>query len=161
MAMTFDADVVLRLVTATFIGCLIGLNRNTHGKPAGLRTNALVALGAALIVILSGHLSGVGGGAASDAQSRAIQGLLTGIGFLGAGVILRSADGKKVHGLTTAAAIWVAAIFGAACGAGTFFPVFVGVLLMLFVLLLGGPIEKAVHRRLNPRVPQPDDPDDA
>lgn len=160
MAMTFDLDVVIRLVTATLIGCVIGLNRNTHGKPAGLRTNALVSLGAAMIVMLCAHLPDAGGGSVSDAQSRAIQGLLTGIGFLGAGVILRSADGKRVHGLTTAAAIWVAAIFGAACGAGTFFPVFVAVLLMLFVLLLGGPFEKAVHRRLKPRVPPPDEGDD-
>ncbi|HKY92463.1 MAG TPA: MgtC/SapB family protein [Nevskiaceae bacterium] len=159
--MTIDGDVLLRLGMATLVGALIGLNRNTHGKPAGLRTHALVALGAALAVIMSGSFRDVGVHALSDAQSRVIQGMLTGIGFLGAGVILRTGDGKRVHGLTTAAAIWVAAIFGAACGAGAWFPVIVAFALLLFVLVWGGPIEKFVHRLLKPDEPLPNDPDDA
>jgi putative Mg2+ transporter-C (MgtC) family protein len=158
MTMNFDWDVVVRLGTATVIGSLIGLNRNAHGKPAGLRTHALVSLGAALIVILSGHLPGADGVHASDAQSRAIQGLITGIGFLGAGVILHNEAGKRVHGLTTAAAIWVAAIFGAACGAGSFFLVFVGFVMLLAVLLFGGALERQIHVRRRPRTPEPSDP---
>lgn len=151
-------DVVIRLVMATLIGSLIGLNRNAHGKPAGLRTHALVCLGSALIVMVTGHLATADGAHASDAQSRAIQGLLTGIGFLGAGIIFRGADGKHVQGLTSAAAIWVAAIFGAACGGGSFGPVFVGFVLLALVLLFGGPLERRVHRFLKPNdVLSPDD----
>lgn len=77
-----------------------------------------------------------------------IQGLITGIGFLGAGVILHSINDRKVHGLTTAAAIWVAALFGAACGAGIFTPVLIGFVLLGIVLTLGGRFEHAVHRWL-------------
>jgi putative Mg2+ transporter-C (MgtC) family protein len=149
--MAVDPDLVLRLSLATLIGAAIGLNRNSHGKPAGLRTHALVALGSALIVLISGQLTGAEGSHAADAQSRVIQGLITGIGFLGAGVILHSIDEKRVHGLTTAAAIWVAALFGAACGAGMFGPVFVAFVLLVLILVIGGPVEKAIHRRLKAR----------
>jgi len=149
--MAIDLNVVLRLSLATLIGAAIGLNRNSHGKPAGLRTHALVALGSALIVLISGQLPGAEGAHAADAQSRVIQGLITGIGFLGAGVILHSIDERRVHGLTTAAAIWVAALFGAACGAGMFGPVFVAFVLLVLVLAIGGPVEKAIHRRLQAR----------
>jgi hypothetical protein len=110
-------------------------------KPAGVRTHALVAVGAALIVMVGGELG-------SDGQSRVIQGLITGIGFLGAGVILHSADERKVHGLTTAAAIWVSALLGAACAAGSITLALAGFLLVVVVLLIGGTIEKAVHRWL-------------
>ncbi len=148
--MPIDLNLVLRLFMATVIGSLIGLNRDLHGKPAGVRTHALVALGSALIVMVSGQLSGAEGAHIADAQSRVIQGLITGIGFLGAGVILHSVNEKRIHGLTTAAAIWVAALFGASCGAGIFKPVFVAFVLLIFVLTLGGTFERAVHQRLHP-----------
>lgn len=143
-----EIDLALRLFVATVIGGLIGLNRDLHGKPAGVRTHALVALGSALIVLVAGQLAGAEGWHAADAQSRVIQGLITGIGFLGAGVILHSINDKKVHGLTTAAAIWVAALFGAACGAGIFKPVLIAFVLLAIVLTLGGRFEHAVHQWL-------------
>lgn len=143
-----EIDLALRLFVATLIGGLIGLNRDLHGKPAGVRTHALVALGSALIVLVAGQLAGAEGPHVADAQSRVIQGLITGIGFLGAGVILHSVDDKKVHGLTTAAAIWVAALFGAACGAGAFRPVLIALVLLAIVLTLGGRFEHAVHQWL-------------
>lgn len=147
------SDDLLRLALATAVGALIGLNRDLHGKPAGLRTHALVALGSALIVIACGQLPGATDFHASDAQSRAVQGLITGIGFLGAGVILHRADDNRVTGLTTAAAIWVAALFGAACGAGVIGPVLIALVLLLLVLMFGGRLERAIHRRLHHREP--------
>jgi putative Mg2+ transporter-C (MgtC) family protein len=151
-------DDLLRLGLATVIGGLIGLNRELHGKPAGLRTNALVALGSALIVITTGQLPGTVDFHASDAQSRAIQGLITGIGFLGAGVILRKTGEDRVTGLTTAAAVWVAALFGAACGGGVLEPVLVAFVLLATVLVFGGRIEKRIHRLLRPHDDQTETP---
>lgn len=143
-----EIDLALRLFVATLIGGLIGLNRDLRGKPAGVRTHALVALGSALIVLVAGQLAGAEGPHAADAQSRVIQGLITGIGFLGAGVILHRVNDKKVHGLTTAAAIWSAALFGAACGAGIFKPVLIALVLLALVLTFGGRFEHAVHQWL-------------
>ena len=101
------AEVILRLGGATLIGTAIGLNRDLHGKPTGVRTLGLVGLGSALVVL------SVAQGSSVDA-SRIIQGIVTGVGFLGAGVIFRS-EGHHVHGLTTAACVWVTACIGAAC----------------------------------------------
>lgn len=146
-------DISLRLVLATAIGAVIGLNRDLHGKPAGLRTHALVALGAALIVLVAGRLPGALDFHAADAQSRTIQGLITGIGFLGAGVILHRPADNRVQGLTTAAAIWIAALIGAACGAGVILPVLVAALVLALVLAFGGDFERAVHRWRKPLSP--------
>lgn len=149
--MTSDLlDICLRLLLATGIGAVIGLNRDLHGKPAGLRTHALVALGSALIVLVAGRLPGALESHAADAQSRVIQGLITGIGFLGAGVILHRPADNRVQGLTTAAAVWIAALIGAACGAGVFLPVLVAALLLALVLAFGGDFERAVHRWRKP-----------
>ena len=155
VAMT-DAEIALRLGAATLVGALIGLNRDLHGKPAGLRTHALVALGSALIVLVSGQLPGAEGAHGADAQSRTIQGLVTGIGFLGAGVILHEPGKGRIQGLTTAAAIWIAALFGAACGAALYAPVVIGFVLLTAVLLLGGHVEHRLHRWLRPtKLPAP------
>jgi putative Mg2+ transporter-C (MgtC) family protein len=137
-----EIDLALRLGTATLVGALIGLNRDLHGKPAGVRTHALVGLGSALIVAVACEMPD------PAAVSRVIQGLITGIGFLGAGVILHSATERKVHGLTTAAAIWVAALLGAGAGAGAFAPVLIAFVLVVLVLTLGGRFERSVHDRL-------------
>lgn len=125
-------DIVVRLVVATFAGCLLGLNRELHGKPAGLRTHALVSLGSALITVTILNIPGV---SAADALSRVMQGVVTGIGFLGAGVILQRASGK-VTGLTTAAMVWIAAIIGLAAGAGRWLEVLLALLLTFLVLWL-------------------------
>jgi putative Mg2+ transporter-C (MgtC) family protein len=133
-------DVLLRLGAAALVGGAIGLNRDLRGKPAGVRTHALVGLGSALATsILSDQHD-------PAAISRVIQGIITGIGFLGAGVILHRDGNRVVRGLTTAASIWVVATLGIACGAAQWAPVVVGTVLTLMVLLLGGPFERLVHR---------------
>ena len=104
------ADIVMRLGLAALAGAALGLNRDLHGKPTGVRTLGLVGLASALIVIAVGHGDGD--------VSRVMQGIVTGIGFLGAGVIIRSEKGKHVHNLTTAACVWLTACIGTACGVG-------------------------------------------
>jgi putative Mg2+ transporter-C (MgtC) family protein len=133
-------DIALRLVAATLVGVVLGLNRDLHGKPTGVRTLGLVCLGSALAV-LSIHVV-----SPTDA-SRVIQGIVTGVGFLGAGLIIRTGTGHRVHGLTTAACVWVTACIGAACAIAQWRIVALGVVLVLVVLVLGGPFEKAIHRR--------------
>jgi putative Mg2+ transporter-C (MgtC) family protein len=138
-------DLVLRLVAAVLVGGLFGLNRDLHRKLAGLRTHALVTLGAAMatIAMLNGQMAD--GTANMDAVSRVLQGILTGIGFLGAGVILRDSEGH-VSGLTTAATIWVSAVLGTLCGLGYWLLVGVSTVLIMGVLTFGGMLEQFVER---------------
>jgi putative Mg2+ transporter-C (MgtC) family protein len=143
--------VLIRLGLATVIGGAIGLDRELRHKPAGLRTQALVALGAALATYISIEVSASGKIADLGAVTRVMQGVLTGVGFLGAGVIIREEGGKTVRGLTTAASIWVVACLGMACGAGRWPTVAVASGLTLAVLVFGIPIELAIHRRLFPQ----------
>jgi putative Mg2+ transporter-C (MgtC) family protein len=140
------ADAILRLTAATLVGGAIGLDRELRGKPTGVRTMGIVALGSALIVLASQHQ-----GTDPAAASRVMQGIITGIGFLGAGVILRNPNHKKVHGLTTAAAIWLTACIGAACGAGAWPLVAASAVLVTLVLALGRPLEQAFERLLPSR----------
>jgi putative Mg2+ transporter-C (MgtC) family protein len=135
-------EITLRLSIAVFIGGLVGWNRKLNDKPAGLRTHALVTLGAAVITIASLTLDNGTAVADADALSRVIQGIITGIGFLGAGLIIRDATGIKVYGLTTAATIWCAASLGVICGLGHWRFVLLATGLMLVVLIVGGPLEK-------------------
>jgi putative Mg2+ transporter-C (MgtC) family protein len=144
----------LRLLLAATVGALIGLNRDLHGKDAGLRTHSLVALGAAMIVLASAQLSTTPENRA-DVVSRAIQGVLTGIGFLGAGVILHDESRRRVRGLTTAATIWVTALFGVACGVGAYYEALAGIALAFVVLVFGGPAERFGDRLLGPRSQDP------
>lgn len=142
----FDAmQTAARLGAAVLFGGVIGLNRDIHGKPAGLRTHAIVALGAAMVTLTSLLLVA---GADVGAVTRTIQGIVTGVGFIGAGVILHRSDSMGVQGLTTAATIWVVAALGIACGAGQFALAAIATGLMLVVLVVGGPIERALHRLL-------------
>ena len=138
-------QIVWRLGLAVLVGSALGINRDLHRKPAGLRTHSLVSLGAAVVTLIvfesTGHEPG--------ALSRVIQGLVTGIGFLGAGVIIHHDAEHRVEGLTTAASVWITAIFGIACGAGHGGVVLVGMLLALGVLICGGPIEQTVARWLS------------
>jgi putative Mg2+ transporter-C (MgtC) family protein len=145
--MTDFAEVILRLVAATLIGAAIGLNRDLHGKPIGVRTLGLVGLASAIAVLGVG--SGDGEGARSvDATSRVIQGVLTGIGFLGAGVIVRRTVGKQVHGLTSAACAWTTACLGLVCGLAAWPIVATGVVLVFVLLIFGGPFERRCQRWL-------------
>ena len=106
----FD-DVLLRLGAAVLVGALIGLDREIRNKPAGVRTIALVALGSAVFV-----MAALDGSTLPDSTSRVIQGIVTGVGILGAGTIIRGQTEEDVKGLTTAASIWLAAAIGIACG---------------------------------------------
>lgn len=107
------ARFLIRMLAALALGALIGYQRERSGKAAGLRTHMLVALGTALFVVAALE-SGMG----DDAMSRVIQGLVTGIGFLGAGSILKIREDKEIHGLTTAAGIWMTAAASVAIGLG-------------------------------------------
>lgn len=135
-------EVSLRLGIALLSGSILGLNRELHNKPAGLRTHAMVTIGSALITISSLHFTDDGHITNADALSRVIQGILTGIGFLGGGVIIRDATGVQIYGLTTAATIWCSAGLGLACGLGYWRFVLLSVGAILFVLVVGGPIER-------------------
>jgi putative Mg2+ transporter-C (MgtC) family protein len=139
-------DIVARLSLAVVVGAVIGLNRDLHHKQAGVRTNALVSLGAALAVLVV-MPPGQDDAHRIDALSRVIQGVLTGIGFLGAGVILRDPANRRVRGLTTAAAIWLAALLGVASGTGAYLTVFVALILGLVAITCGGPLENWFRRK--------------
>jgi len=132
-------DIALRLGIATLVGIALGLNRDLHGKQAGVRTLGLVGLGSALVVLAFGQAS------SADA-SRVVQGIVTGIGFLGAGVIVRNEQGHHVHGLTTAACVWLTACMGAACGVSEWRIIVVSLPIVLVLLIFGGSFEKAVRR---------------
>jgi putative Mg2+ transporter-C (MgtC) family protein len=142
-------DVFLRLAAAVAAGALIGLDRELRRKPAGLRTLALVSLGSAVFV-----LETVGAGTFTDATSRVIQGIVTGVGFLGAGSIIRGHDEESVRGLTTAASIWLAAAMGIACGLANW-PLVVAACLLGLLVLMITPVERVIHNR---RKNDPKDP---
>jgi putative Mg2+ transporter-C (MgtC) family protein len=133
------SEIAIRLVVATLAGAALGLNRDLRGKPTGVRTLGLVGLASAMIVVAVGHGEGD--------VSRVMQGIVTGIGFLGAGVIIRSEKGKHVHNLTTAACVWLTACIGAACGVANWPLVVAGTPIVLVLLVFGGRFEKFVHRR--------------
>jgi|SRR5215510_961591 len=133
-------DIVFRLGAATLAGAALGLNRDLRGKPTGIRTLGLVGLGSALVVMTVAAMDD------TAAVSRAIQGLVTGIGFLGAGVILHTSEGRQVLGLTTAACTWLTACIGAACGVGEWRMVLVSIPIIFLLLVFGGPLERAAHR---------------
>jgi putative Mg2+ transporter-C (MgtC) family protein len=105
--------VFVRLLAALALGALIGYQRERTGKAAGLRTHMLVSLGTTLFVVAT-----LQWGMQEDAMSRVIQGLVTGIGFLGAGTILKISEDKEIHGLTTAAGVWMTAAASVAIGLG-------------------------------------------
>jgi putative Mg2+ transporter-C (MgtC) family protein len=109
------SQISVRLLVALIVGAIIGAQRELHHKPAGLRTHILVSLGTTLFVLGS---VGAGVEASSDAMSRVIQGIATGIGFLGAGAILKLHADREILGLTTAAGIWLTAAASVAAGLG-------------------------------------------
>ena len=131
-------EILLRLLMAFACGAVIGLNREFHHKPAGFRTFGLVSIGSAVVVIV---MQANGG---PDAVSRVIQGILTGIGFLGAGVIFRREQPNKVAGLTTAAAVWLTAGLGIAAGLGEYAVASDVIVICVLLLLLGGPFVRMI-----------------
>jgi putative Mg2+ transporter-C (MgtC) family protein len=134
-------EVFLRLGAAVLAGGLIGFDREVRNKPAGLRTMALVALGSAVFVLAAA------GAENADSTSRVIQGVITGVGFLGAGTIIRGQTEESVRGLTTAASIWLAAAAGVACGLALWPLVLVSCCLGLLILVLE-PIERWLKSRV-------------
>lgn len=137
-----DGEMIARLFFATFLGGGVGLEREIHGKVAGFRTHSLVSLGAALIMVVSIDLYAAYRGVAAVDPSRIAAQVVSGIGFLGAGTILRFPTGIK--GLTTAASLWVVSGIGLACGAGFFKPALVSALLALTVLILFSKLGQAL-----------------
>lgn len=133
--------VLLRLCAALLAGGIIGLQREASGKAAGLRTHMLVCAGTALFV-----LAGVEAGMEQDAMSRVIQGLATGIGFLGAGAILKVESRDQIKGLTTAAGIWITAAVGVLIGIGQLGTAAIGTALAWFVLA----VLIKIDRRIDP-----------
>jgi putative Mg2+ transporter-C (MgtC) family protein len=149
--------IIERLGLATLAGSAIGLNRKLHGKPVGIRTHSLVALGSAMLVYVSYGAGLVDG----PPVPQTVQGIVTGIGFVGAGVILhRSGSKNRITGLTTASALWFTAALGVACGAGLFVPAIVATVIALVVLIIGGPIEGYIetHFRKTESIPPPPEP---
>ncbi len=132
--MPIEVEMVLRLLLATALGAIIGYQRERAGKPAGLRTHILICVGAAIFTIASIY----GFGATGDA-ARVAAGVVAGVGFLGAGAIIRGGEGI-VAGLTTAATIWAVAGIGLAAGAGLYLISTVTAVVILIVLFLPHPI---------------------
>ena len=139
----------LRLGVATLAGGLIGLDRDLHGKPIGLKTLGLVGLATAMVMVMARpdrrHRQ------FSDAASRMIQGILTGIGFLGAGVIVREKQHFRVRGLTSAASVWLAACVGTACGLGHWRIVATALSIAMLLLIFGHRTERWLHNALGGR----------
>jgi len=119
----------IRLLAAAFLGGWLGFQREMSGKAAGLRTHMLVTVSATLLVVAITQA-----GFSTNAVSRIIQGLLAGIGFLGGGAILKSASEREIHGLTTAAGIWFAAVVGVCVGLGRIGIALMGTLLAFAIL---------------------------
>ena len=136
-----DGQIVLRLLLAGSIGGLLGAEREIRHKSAGFRTNILIAMGSCVFTI-------VGMSFGSGDPSRVTAQIVTGIGFLGGGAILHS--GNSVHGMTTAAMIWVNAALGAAAGLGYIHLSVIGGAMTLAVLLILGPLEREIEERIGP-----------
>jgi putative Mg2+ transporter-C (MgtC) family protein len=146
---SFDiVDIALRLGAAVLVGMLIGLNRDLADKPIGMRTLGLVSLGAAIVSISTVNFQGLADH--PDALSRVvqgvIQGVMAGIGFIGAGVILRDTQSQTVRGLTTAATVWVTAALGIACGLAAWQIVGLSLTLAVFLLVGVSRIEDAFEK---------------
>ncbi|HEV3469896.1 MAG TPA: MgtC/SapB family protein [Pyrinomonadaceae bacterium] len=128
--------VLIRLMAATLLGAVVGVQRERAGKPAGLRTHMLVTLGTAVFVMAC---SGVG--MSLEGLSRVIQGIVTGIGFIGAGSILKLSEQRDVQGLTTAAGVWMTAAVGVAVGLGSLGVALLSTVFTLIILSLAGRLE--------------------
>ncbi len=137
---------IIRLLFASVLGALIGIERDFHGRSAGLRTNLLVSLGAAVFMIVSemiptSYLSGYDSNSILRSDpSRIAANIITGIGFLGAGVIIKS--GFSVKGMTTAACLWLSAGIGISAGAGFYEIALITTIIGLISLILLNPLEK-------------------
>jgi putative Mg2+ transporter-C (MgtC) family protein len=123
--------VLVRVFAAVLLGAVVGIERERAGKPAGLRTHMLVSLGTAVVVIGCSDA-----GMSLDGLSRVIQGIVTGIGFIGAGTILKLNEQREIQGLTTAAGLWMTAAIGVAAGLGILGVALIGTLVTVLILVL-------------------------
>jgi len=147
-----DVELIQRLLLAAVLGGVLGIEREVRQKAAGLRTNMLIAIGSALFTLMSYELAD----AAGADPSRVAAQIVTGIGFLGAGAIIRR-DGD-IHGLTTAATIWVNAAVGVAAGGGEFHLALIATAVTLIVLLMLHPLESIIDRRFGAGKPRREKP---
>jgi putative Mg2+ transporter-C (MgtC) family protein len=132
-------DLCLRLTLAAILSAMVGIDRERHDHPAGLRTHILVGIGAALFTVLSIY------GFPSGDRERVASQVVVGIGFLGAGAIVQSKSKLNIKGMTTAAGIWAVAAVGMACGTGTYILAVFSAILIWFVLSIVGRIEKKAN----------------
>lgn len=139
---------IVRLALATALGAAVGVNRELRLKPAGLRTHALVAVGAALFALIALMMTPALPNEL-NAASRVVQGIVAGVGFIGGGVILRRDDEKGVHGLSTAASIWVVSAIGVATGFGLWRAAIAAVVLALSILALGPSLDRKLREWRN------------
>jgi putative Mg2+ transporter-C (MgtC) family protein len=133
-------EFILRLLTALAAGLLIGFERQWHHKSAGLRTNTLVAIGSALFVLLSISITQTNGDV-----TRIIGQVVTGIGFLGAGIIFK--EGMSIHGLTTAATVWCSSAIGCLAASGYYIETMIGTITIILVNLLLMPMDRWLSKR--------------
>ena len=141
-------DVLIRLVAALAVGGALGLNRDLHRKPAGVRTIGIVSLGSAMLTMAAGTVPP--GQLANMGVSPIISGILTGIGFLGAGVIVRGETANSIHGLTTAAIIWFAAGIGILAGLGEWVELTIATVLVFIIMIFGGRFERWINAAFEP-----------
>lgn len=144
------ARFTLRLVAAVVLGAIVGLQREQAHKPAGLRTHILVSAGTALFVI-----AGAASSMTVEGLSRVVQGITTGIGFIGAGCILKLDEQRKIQGLTTSASVWMTAAIGAAAGLGCLGVAILSAALGWLVLAVLGSLEQSVDNRATPGIAAP------
>jgi putative Mg2+ transporter-C (MgtC) family protein len=133
-------EIVFRLFLAIILSGIIGFEREKHGGPAGLRTHVLVSVGAALVMLIS--IDGFGG---SGDPARLAAQVVSGIGFLGAGAILR--DGSDIKGITTATTLWIGGMIGLACGNGYYVGAIVATIFVAIFILALKPIEKRINNK--------------
>ncbi|OAI01082.1 MgtC/SapB family protein [Methylomonas methanica] len=141
--------ILMNIVGALFLGMVVGYERSYHGRAAGMRTYGLVCMASAAVTVIVGYPQFWFGGllplTATADPTRVIQGIVTGIGFLGAGVIMK--EGLNISGLTTAASIWASSAIGILCGAGFYFAAIVLALIASATMIWGGQIEAALPSR--------------
>jgi putative Mg2+ transporter-C (MgtC) family protein len=149
-AVSADLVVIVRLLAAAGAGLALGFQREISDKPIGMRTLGLISLGAAMVSIAALRYPGLGNdpNAVSRVLQGIIQGLMVGVGFIGAGVIMRDESTKKVHGLTTATTVWIAAGLGIACGLADWIVVTTGLALALIILIVLKRFERHVADNL-------------
>lgn len=130
--------IIILLVAATVLGAIVGIEREKARKPAGLRTHMLVCLGTTTLILACSEA-----GMSTEELSRVIQGVVTGIGFIGAGSILKLNDARDIKGLTTAASVWMTAAIGVSVGLGGLGIAILCTFLTLIILVLDRPGEKS------------------